>query len=48
MNELTNKYFAVKQQAVENLQMGNINMYLAKLMNLNDLELQMAQLSHCE
>jgi hypothetical protein len=45
MNELKNKYFAMKQQAVENMQHGNINAYLAKLVNLNDLRMQMIQMS---
>jgi hypothetical protein len=45
MNELKNKYFAMKQQAIENMQHGNVNAYLAKLINLNDLRMQMLQLS---
>jgi hypothetical protein len=45
MNELKNKYFAMKQQAIENMQHGNVNAYLAKLINLNDLKMQMLQLS---
>ncbi len=45
MNELANKYFAMKQQAVENMQVGNINAYLAKLVSLNDLRVQMMQIS---
>jgi hypothetical protein len=45
MNELKNKYFAMKQQAVENMQHGNINAYLAKLVNLNDLRMQIIQMS---
>jgi hypothetical protein len=44
MNELKNKYFAMKQQAIENMQYGNINSYLAKLIDLNDLRLQMVQI----
>jgi hypothetical protein len=45
MNELSNKYFAMKQQAIENMQHGNINAYLAKLVNLNDLRMQIIQMS---
>lgn len=45
MNELSNKYFAMKQQAIENMQCGNINAYLAKLVNLNDLRMQIIQMS---
>ena len=45
MNELANKYFATKQQAIENMQLGNINAYLAKLVSLNDLKVQMLQIT---
>jgi hypothetical protein len=45
MNELANKYFAMKQQAIENMQHGNVNAYLAKLIDLNDLRLQLIQMS---
>lgn len=41
MNELKNKYTAMRQQAVEMMQNGNVNAYLAKLVALNDLKLQM-------
>jgi hypothetical protein len=44
MNELTNKYFTMKQQAIENMQHGNVNAYLAKLVNLNDIRMQMIQI----
>ena len=40
MNELTNKYTAMRQQAVELMQNGNVNAYLAKLVVLNDLRFQ--------
>ena len=46
MNELKNKYFAMTQQAIENMQHGNVNSYLAKLIDLNDLRLQMVQISN--
>ena len=45
MNELKNKYFAMKQQAIENMQHGNVNAYLAKLVSLNDIKMQMIQMS---
>ncbi len=45
MNELKNKYFTLKQQAIENMQHGNINAYLAKLVNMSDIKMQMIQLS---
>jgi hypothetical protein len=45
MNELKNKYFAMKQQAIENMQHGNVNAYLAKLVALDDLRMQMIQMS---
>ncbi|MBL0315494.1 MAG: hypothetical protein IPP69_06825 [Flavobacteriales bacterium] len=45
MNELKNKYFAMKQQAIENMQHGNVNAYLAKLVSLNDLKMQMIQMT---
>jgi len=45
MNELKNKYTAMKQQAVEMMQSGNVNAYLAKLVTLNDIRLQMIQIS---
>jgi hypothetical protein len=45
MNELMNKYFAMKQQAIENMQHGNVNSYLAKLIVLNDLRMQMLQIN---
>jgi hypothetical protein len=45
MNELKNKYFAMKQQAIENMQNGNVNAYLAKLLVLDDLKMQMIQMT---
>jgi hypothetical protein len=44
MNELKNKYTAMRQQAVEMMQNGNVNAYLAKLVDLNDLRLQLINL----
>ena len=45
MNELANKYFAMKQQAIDNMRNGNVNAYLAKLVNMNDIRMQIIQLS---
>ncbi len=45
MNELKNKYFAMKQQAIENMQHGNVNAYLAKLVVLDDIRMQMLQMN---
>jgi hypothetical protein len=45
MNELKNKYTAMRQQAVEMMQNGNVNAYLAKLVDLNDLRLQLINLN---
>lgn len=45
MNELKNKYTAMKQQAVEMMQSGNVNAYLARLVTLNDIRMQMIQIS---
>ncbi len=45
MSELKNKYFAMKQQAIENMQHGNVNAYLAKLVVLDDLRMQMIQMT---
>lgn len=35
----------MKQQAIDNMKHGNVNAYLAKLINLNDLRMQMLQMS---
>jgi hypothetical protein len=45
MIELTNKYTAMRQQAIEMMQHGNVNAYLAKLVALNDLKLQIINLN---
>lgn len=45
MNELKHKYTAMKQQAVEMMQSGNVSAYLAKLVALHDLRMQMIQIS---
>jgi hypothetical protein len=45
MNELKNKYGDMKQQAVEMMQNGNVNAYLARLVTLNDMRIQMIQIS---
>ena len=44
MSELSNKYTAYRQQAIEMMQNGNVNAYLAKLVALNDLKMQMINL----
>jgi hypothetical protein len=44
MNELRNKYYALKQQAVEMMQSGNVNAYLAKLVAIDDVKMQMIQI----
>ena len=45
MKELRNKYTALKYQAIELMQAGRINAYLAKLQEVNDLRLQMIQIA---
>jgi hypothetical protein len=45
MNELRNKYNALRHQAVELMQSGNVNAYLSKLVAMNDVKLQLIQLS---
>ncbi|MFN0033336.1 MAG: hypothetical protein ACKVOR_14330 [Flavobacteriales bacterium] len=45
MKDLRNKYFAMKQQAIENMQHGNVNAYLAKLVAMDDLRMQMIQIA---
>jgi hypothetical protein len=35
----------MKQQAIENMQNGNVNAYLAKLLVLDDLKMQMIQMT---
>lgn len=45
MKELKNKYTALKTQAMELMQIGNISAYLAKLQEVQDLRLQIVQLS---
>lgn len=44
MKELVKKYAAMKYQALELMSKGNINAYLAKLQEVNDLKLQIVQL----
>lgn len=44
MKELRNKYFALKTQAMEMMKHGNINGYLAKLIEVNDVRLQLVQI----
>ena len=44
MKELRNKYFALKTQAMEMMKNGNINGYLAKLIEVNDVRLQLIQI----
>lgn len=43
MKELRNKYFALKTQAMDMMRNGNINGYLAKLVEVNDVRLQLVQ-----
>ncbi|MDZ4750941.1 MAG: hypothetical protein SGI87_04930 [Flavobacteriales bacterium] len=45
MNELKNKYNALRHQAVELMQTGNVNAYLSKLVAMNDVKLQLIQVS---
>lgn len=45
MNELKLKYHALRQQAVEQMQSGNINAYLAKLVALSDVRMQMINIA---
>ena len=44
MKELRNKYFALKTQAMEMMKKGNVNGYLAKLIEVNDVRLQLVQI----
>ena len=45
MRELKNKYTALKMQAVELMRGGQISAYLAKLQEVQDLRMQLVQLS---
>lgn len=45
MRELKKKYQAMKRQAIELMQQGNISAYLAKLQEVNDLRFQIIQLA---
>lgn len=45
MKELKRKYIAQKGQAIYLLKNGNINAYLAKLIEVNDVKLQMIQVA---
>jgi len=45
MKELKNRYHALKSQAMELMQKGNINAYLAKLVEINDTKLQLIQIA---
>ena len=45
MKELKNKYHALKTQAIELMQKGNINAYLAKLVEVNDTKMQLIQIA---
>lgn len=45
MKELRNRYHALKNQALELMEKGNVNAYLAKLQELQDARLQMIQIA---
>ena len=45
MKDLKNKYHALKNQAIEMMERGNINGYLAKLVELNDARMQLIQIA---
>ena len=45
MKELKNKYTAMKMQAKELMQRGNISAYLAKLHEIQDIKMQIVQLA---
>ena len=45
MIDLKNKYTAKKQQAIEMMQSGNVNAYLARLVDMNDIRMQMIQIA---
>jgi len=45
MKELRNKYKAIKHQAIELMKGGNVNAYLAKLKEVDDLKMQMIQIA---
>lgn len=43
MNEMTAQYIALKQQAIQLMQHGQVSAYLAKLNEVNDLWLRLVQ-----
>ena len=45
MKELRNRYEAMKQQAKELMTSGNVNAYLAKLSEVNDIKIHGLQVS---
>ena len=45
MKELRFEYQSTRQQAIELMQKGNVSAYLARLVALHDLRLQMINLS---
>ena len=45
MKELKNKYTALKSQAMELMRAGRINAYLAKLVEVNDVRMQLIQIA---
>lgn len=44
MKELVNRYTAMKMQALELMNIGNVSAYLVKLQEVSDLKLQIVQL----
>ncbi len=45
MNELKHRYTALRHQAIELMHSGNVNGYLAKLVALHDVRIQILQVS---
>ncbi|MFM1933089.1 MAG: hypothetical protein RL226_2392 [Bacteroidota bacterium] len=45
MKELKQQYMRLKHQAIELMQMGNINAYLAKLKEVDDVRMQLIQIA---
>jgi hypothetical protein len=45
MKELKNRYTALKTQALDLMQNGQVNAYLAKLVEVNDTRMQLIQIA---
>lgn len=45
MKELKEQYMRLKRQAIELMKMGNISAYLAKLQEVDDVKMQLIQIT---